>query len=547
MTTIEDLHAGQVIDGRYELLDLLGRGGMGCVYRAEHLGIRKHVALKLFAPAGGESGSVERARFEREAFATGQLRHPNCVAITDFGKLDDGILYLVMELLEGRSLADVLDAEDVLAPARALHIARHVLEGVAHAHDHGIVHRDLKPANVILVEHLGDPDFAKVLDFGLAKLQGATLEAEGGQQLTVAGVTFGTPHYMSPEQVFGKPVDHRSDLYAVSVLLFEMLSGVRPFDAPDIRGVLLAHGARAVPRIHEVGVGATVPLEVEMLVREGLAKDPRDRIQDARAYVSRIDECLRAMGHVPPSRVATVPPVVAPEVPPPRFDLGTSATVPLPSAVDASMILAETPAPRPGKRRVAVWVAGAMAVMGVLAAAAVPSSAPADGNSAAKVVEAPGAESVPEPDPGDDPQRDDDAGDAVHDSAALDAAIARAIAAPNRRAVQQLTALKKQHPESAEVQFSLGQLYYARPWPSEAIKAYRRALELDPAYRSNATIIDHAISLLSSRSSRWAAKRLLVRDIGDAALPALDAAARQHPRKTIRDRAADAARAIRAQ
>lgn len=534
MTTMDNLRVGQIIDGRYELRELLGRGGMGCVYRAEHRAIRKPVALKLLAPIGGEMTEVDRARFEREAFATGRLKHPNCVAITDFGRLKDGTLYFAMELLEGRSLSDLLDAEDRLEPARALRIARHILEGLAHAHELGIVHRDLKPPNVMLVEHLGDREFAKVLDFGLAKLQGEVQSAEGGGKLTVAGVTFGTPHYMSPEQAFGNPVDHRSDLYAVSVMLFEMLAGDLPFDGPDIRSILFAHGTRVVPRLSEVAPGLTVPTEIEMLIRQGMAKDPRDRVQSAREYVERIDACLA------PRRVAPAPAVALPEA---RAVVdGTTPTVPLVPAA------ARQAAASPGSRGVAVGIAAAIAVAAMVAAVALPTSTRTGSTAGAHGVEPLAAEvadersALPvepvavEPSPSRE-ERDD--------GAALEAAIERAMAKPNRQAVAELTALQKKHPASAAVVFALGTQYFARPWPSEALKAYRNAIELDPSYRSNPTIIAHAIELLSSRSSRWAAQRLLERDIGDAALPALDAAAREHPSSTIRKRAAAVARTIR--
>src|SRR4051812_7600561 len=192
---VEDkVKLGTVIDGRYRLDALLGKGGMGVVYRAEHVALRRTVAVKLLHPSLA-AGSDLRSRFEREAIAIGRIDHPNCVSVTDFGKLADGSLFLVMEHLDGKSLGDLLDAEAPLAPARALRILRNILAGLGHAHAQGIVHRDVKPENVYLVRDAEGGESAKILDFGIAKVIGG----EGGDEvkLTQAGVAFGTPIYMS--------------------------------------------------------------------------------------------------------------------------------------------------------------------------------------------------------------------------------------------------------------------------------------------------------------------------------------------------------------
>jgi serine/threonine protein kinase len=227
VTEVDPL-VGTLISERYQVVRLLGKGGMGRVYEALHVGIGKSVAVKVLAP-GGAPVIGDKKRFEREAYATGRLDHPNCVAVSDFGALADGTLFLAMEMLRGLPLDRLLETEGRLPVARALHILRHVLRGLDHAHARGVVHRDLTTRNIYLVDHLGDRDFAKVLDFGLAKLIGGTADSAG--KLTAAGVTFGTPRYMSPEQILGKPVDHRTDLYAASVILFELLAGRTPFVA----------------------------------------------------------------------------------------------------------------------------------------------------------------------------------------------------------------------------------------------------------------------------------------------------------------------------
>ncbi|MCA9676123.1 MAG: serine/threonine protein kinase, partial [Myxococcales bacterium] len=295
LISADEARVGEVIDGRYRLDALLGRGGMGVVYKAEHVGIRRTCALKLLHSS--LAGVPElRGRFEREARAIGVISHPNCVDVTDFGELPDGSLYLVMEYLEGRSLGDVLDAERALPPRRALRILRHVLLGLGHAHDVGIVHRDVKPENVFLVRQGGDAEFAKILDFGIAKL--LAMHVDDGVKLTQAGVAFGTPVYMSPEQALGNPVDPRADLYAASVLAYEMLCGRPPFYSDDKLEVLSMHTARPVPSMDDMRrrvLGDTVhplPVGVERLILRGLAKRPEERWQTARAYCDAIDELL---------------------------------------------------------------------------------------------------------------------------------------------------------------------------------------------------------------------------------------------------------------
>lgn len=282
---------GEVVDGRYRITGVLGSGGMGCVYLAEHIAIRRPLALKLLHPeVEGIDGISER--FEREAFATGRVDHPNCVNVSDFGQLADGTLYMVLEMLDGMPLFDLLEKERRLHWRRALHIARQVLSALAYAHQAGVVHRDVKPENVILVDQDGDPDFAKVLDFGIAKLFDDAHAEAGVTGLTQVGVTIGTPTYISPEQAFGQPVDARADLYSLSVMLFEMIAGVPPFEAETVIAVLTMHATAEVPRLHEVAPDLRVPPEVEAMIRRGLEKKRDDRIQTAGEYIALIDEAL---------------------------------------------------------------------------------------------------------------------------------------------------------------------------------------------------------------------------------------------------------------
>jgi eukaryotic-like serine/threonine-protein kinase len=285
---------GQVIDGRYRLTSLVGRGGMGAVFLAEHVTIRRPVAVKLLVPSLASIPELAR-RFQREAFAIGRIDHPNCVSVLDFGRLDSGSLFLVMEYLAGRSLAEAIEDEERMGARRSLHILRHVLRGLGHAHQVGIVHRDVKPENVILVEHEGVPDFAKILDFGIARVVGQTppdVMEEGEERLTQAGIAFGTPAYLSPEQAIGDPVDQRADLYSATVMLFEMMTGRPPFYSPDKLELLGMHATRPPPRLRDVRPDLVIPAQLDDLVAIGLAKIPSERFSDADEYINAIENCL---------------------------------------------------------------------------------------------------------------------------------------------------------------------------------------------------------------------------------------------------------------
>ncbi|MBT8493904.1 MAG: serine/threonine protein kinase, partial [Deltaproteobacteria bacterium] len=283
---------GQLVDGRYKITAFIGDGGMGSVYRAEHVTIRKQVAIKLLhRQYAKQSGFAER--FEREALAAGRIKHPNCVEVSDFGKLEDGTLYLVMELALGRTLGELLKAHGRLPVPRAVHIARHTLRALAYAHEVGIIHRDIKPDNIVLVDHEGDRDFVKLLDFGIAKLVGeAANEVEA--DLTQVGTTMGTPKYMPPEQAFGKPVDGRADLYSLSVVLYLMLTGRPPFEAPEVIDILMMHASKPPPPFKDKAPGQFIAPELEAAVLKGLAKKREDRFASASDYIEALEDALDA-------------------------------------------------------------------------------------------------------------------------------------------------------------------------------------------------------------------------------------------------------------
>ena len=282
---------GSVLDGRYRIDAVLGKGGMGRVYRGEHTGIGRAVAIKVLHSALGRSKEAT-ARFQREALASGRLDHPNIVGVSDFGVLDDGSLYLVMEVLEGEGLGARLEREKRIPWPEAIEIIRGVLAGLRHAHDRGVVHRDIKPDNVFLARKDGE-QVIKILDFGIAKLYAGNADDPA---TTRAGLTVGTPAYLSPEQAVGGAITPASDLYSTSIVLFEMLTGRVPFDEQDPLAMLTAHVSREPPSFHEIAPDLDVPPGLEDVVRRGLAKVSAERIGSALEYRQALDEVLRAAG-----------------------------------------------------------------------------------------------------------------------------------------------------------------------------------------------------------------------------------------------------------
>ena len=288
-TTSAELSPGTVLAERYRIKSTLGEGGMGKVYAAEHVAMRKKLAVKVLHR---ELSSVPElvARFEREAMAAANIDHPNVAAATDFGKLPDGSVFLALELVEGRCLRDVMDAGP-LEVRRALHVARQIAAALGSAHSQGIVHRDLKPENVMLVEKGGDPDFVKVLDFGVAKVPIGETDGDSGPShvITRAGMVFGTPEYIPPEQALGQPSDGRADLYSLGIILFEMIAGVRPFVGETKLSLVGQQVGKIPPRLSEHVPGLAVAPEVEALVARLLEKEASKRVQTAGEVVSAID------------------------------------------------------------------------------------------------------------------------------------------------------------------------------------------------------------------------------------------------------------------
>jgi serine/threonine protein kinase len=293
---------GEVLDNRYEVLERIGEGGMGVVFKARQLGVDRLVAIKvLHAELTSRDTLVKR--FENEARAVSQLRHPNTIRLYDWQRGDDGHVFIVTELLTGVPLARVLADERRLEAERALRIIDAICRSLSEAHSAGIIHRDLKPENVF-IDHIGNDDVIKVLDFGLAKF-------EGGQVATLPGRVSGTPLYMSPEQISGKPCDGRTDVYALGVVLYEMLTGATPFAAQSAVLIFEGHMYNAPPTFAERAPDLTVPPELEALVREMLAKNPDERPQNVEEVRGRVASLLTTLSAQPKSEAAPWHPLTA--------------------------------------------------------------------------------------------------------------------------------------------------------------------------------------------------------------------------------------------
>jgi serine/threonine-protein kinase len=281
--------------GNYRIVARLGEGGMGAVYLGEHRRITRQVAIKVLLPELSNNHRMV-SRFFNEARATSLIRHPGIVEITDCDVLRDGRAYLVMELLRGESLGSRLRRGDRVPPARAVSIAGHIADALAAAHEKEIVHRDLKPDNVFLLADVGPGEQPiKILDFGIAKL----MRPDSHGQKTRTGSLVGTPEYMSPEQCRGVgAVDHRTDIYSLGCILFEMLSGRRPFVSLGFGELIQSHLSEAAPAL--ASFDSTIPPAIGALVARMLAKAPDDRPQTMRALGAELDAIQASLAPSPP-------------------------------------------------------------------------------------------------------------------------------------------------------------------------------------------------------------------------------------------------------
>lgn len=273
---------GQILDNRYKVVELIARGGMGRVYRAEQAPLGRTVALKVLDVSGDPDTQEEfRGRFMREAAACARLSHPNTIRIFDYGTTWDDVLYIAMEYIDGRTLHKVIHEDAPMAPQRIVHMARQICHSLREAHGLGLIHRDLKPSNILMMR-LDETEHVKVLDFGLVK------EIQGDSKITRIDALVGSPSYMSPEQIRGGAIDQRSDIYSLGVVLYACLTGRTPFSGSTSINVLMAHLHNPPPPLGEMRPGVPVPPMLAWTVMTCLEKAAADRF-------ASVDEILRAL------------------------------------------------------------------------------------------------------------------------------------------------------------------------------------------------------------------------------------------------------------
>jgi serine/threonine-protein kinase len=352
-----DPKIGMVLQDRYRIVRLLGEGGMGAVYEGEHLLIKKRVAIKCLHAQYAQNPEVV-ARFHREALAATSIGHQNIIEVTDLGRFPDGAVFMVLEFLQGRDFANLIEDEGPQPLNRVVHIMAQICDALTAAHDKDIVHRDLKPENVFLIQRGDDRDFVKLLDFGISKMKSAS--DSPGSNMTRTGMALGTPYYMAPEQAQGrKDVDHRADIYALGVILFRALTGQHPFDHDSYPMLVLKICTEPPPPLRRYR--PDLPPELEQVAARMLAKTPDERFPNCAAVkaalrpfagfsdVPVVNEVPRndalplasIAGYVPPAPAAVTP---GPQTPAPTSDahgtpLSTQTVVSMPGPSRAPLFI----------------------------------------------------------------------------------------------------------------------------------------------------------------------------------------------------------------
>lgn len=484
-----ELSAGKVVAGRYRIEGTLGTGGIGIVYRAVQLPLERPVAVKVLHDDLLSLAEL-RQRFEREARVLSALTHPHVVGITDYG-IDGERPFLVMELLEGRTLEEVL-REEAMEPERALAIARHILLGLAFAHEKGIAHRDLKPANVILSRMQDGSEHAKLLDFGLARMVERDAQ-EDSPTLTKRGVVFGTPAYMSPEQASGGPVDERSDVYSAGVLLFELLAGRRPFVNETRAELMRAHLTAPVPRLSSIRPELRVDPALSDVIDVAMAKEPADRYAHAGEMLAALDAIERPAWLVSLGEVSEAPTQYAGEpVTRTRPKLGKSARFRAATVGGAALLLAAVVAARQ-------WSSFATP----------PEEPPPPIETSAEAspiaVGDPWAEPPPEP---------------LRPFLRM---VEEGHVFEERSELRPLYALAREMEGDPRPRLLLGHLFFARGWLTEAIRRYEMAAELDAAARGDARMLANLLDAASRESVGERAADVIAEVYGAEALPAIQA------------------------
>jgi serine/threonine-protein kinase len=582
--------SGTVLDGRYQVIEPIAEGAMGSVYRGERLKLGRAVAIKVMHQELPDE-LASRQRFEREAKLMALLEHPNCVSVIDFGLHDDKP-FLVMDLVRGTSLIQLLDKVGKLEVAKSSDIIRQVLAGLAHAHELGIVHRDIKPANIMISEKAGFGQQVRILDFGLARIM------ESSTKLTT-GIVVGTPNYMSPEQCKGGDVDSRTDLYACGVMLFEMLTGRKPFIADDPIQVVRKHLMERPPTLASVDPSTDYG-DFEAVIAKSLAKSPNDRYESAvemakavelaaskatkmsaaALFARAVPESAPPVGNqqatmsgwnVPqesgaaiplsdsailpdsavmppadasPSAPAAMPPLpqAAPYAPPPAFSTGPSpAVVPSNGAPNESIQVPptrpSTAMPAPPSAKPAAPARGG----GQLPFTKKQMMIGAGGLVAVIVIIAfvAGGHSKK----GDAPKTSGSGSAVVEEPKGdpvpkvIERANALIASEDYDEAVSVLKRARKANPDSAELAFLSGKANFGRLWWSDGIDDFRDAIRIDGSYKDNPELLKTVLKGFITTPDVDDRIVDFMREIGPPMRPYLEETAEKHPKKAIRARA----------
>ncbi len=347
-----DPYVGREIANQFRILEKIGSGGMGSVYKAEQPDMRRFVAVKILHPRYLSRPDLV-SRFRREARAMSHLQHPNTAKVYLYGQLDDGACYFVMEHLAGKNLAQTVRAEGPMAPERAIAIMSQACGALAEAHAQGIVHRDLKPENIFLTNLGGIADYAKVLDFGLAKVTEREMRP-GSLILTQEGMVFGTPEFMSPEQARGEKLDGRSDIYSLGVIMYELLTGKLPFDAAQPMEFIQRHIKEPPIPLAKRAPNREFPGGLWDVLEKALAKRPQDRYASANELGQALRDVIAKPRSTPPPpsgpTYATSQPPNAPQTPaftPQPIAQPPPQTSPTPPAQPAMQVSSAYPAAAP--------------------------------------------------------------------------------------------------------------------------------------------------------------------------------------------------------
>nr|WP_283247247.1 serine/threonine-protein kinase [Corallococcus exiguus] len=553
-TAVTDLRIGSVLQERYRIIERLAAGGMGMVYRGERLEVGKSVAIK-FLHAWAARDDDFRKRFQVEARAMSRLTHPCCVSVIDFG-VDQESPYMVMDFVTGETLRALL-RDGPLQPARALSAVRQVLAGLAHAHDQGIIHRDIKPENIIVTHAVGLGEQVRILDFGLAKLRD---EVTG----ITSGMMLGTPSYMAPEQIHGEPVGPPTDLYATGVLLYELLTGKKPFNATSNAELLRMQREVTPPRLRDAAPDAGFSAELEATLAKAMEKAPGARFQSATEFLAALEgagagPAVRSVAPVAgdasgeprssaptPSRpreevLATRNGRAQPRATPVDLQAEARAPEPLPVApAESEATIRSGPTTPPPARSRSRRVVGGAVVLSLAAvglggwALASRSAGPAPVSPESPSPKPPASEKAP----AEAPTGATAWQPVVEQLPGIDE-VHRLIKAQRRDAA--LAALKKlaaKYPTSAYVRYLEGNVDFDNLRWVDGVAAYRAALRNDAAYRNAPVVIQNAIGCLVSDRFHGTCQDFLRKDLGEAAVPSLEEAAREHPMASVRTRAA---------